>query len=94
MVVISDTSILTNLFQIGLLYLIGDIYGRVIIPTSVAQELLVLDNQKAILDQNWLEIVSVRDKSRVSDFMKSLHRGEAEAIALALDYDEASAANR
>ncbi len=45
MLVVSDTSPITNLIQIDLLPILKDIYGEIIIPESVYQELCEIENQ-------------------------------------------------
>jgi uncharacterized protein len=40
MIVVSDTSVVTSLIQTGLLTLLQDLYGAVLIPQAVHRELL------------------------------------------------------
>ena len=55
MIVVSDTSPITNLIQIGKLGLLQKIYTTVFIPPEVYKELSFLDFQKNILEaQNWI----------------------------------------
>jgi len=44
MIVISDTSPISNLFLIGHLNLLPKIFGKIIIPQTVWDELLVLES--------------------------------------------------
>ena len=49
MIVVSDTSAITNLLKIGEVEILGSVFGRVIIPRSVRDEICGIDSQaKAI----------------------------------------------
>lgn len=86
MIVVSDTSVVTNLISVDSLLLLKELYQNVIIPHAVYQELSALGgdvlNQ---LDQDWIEVRSVESQIEVDEFQKSarLDRGESEAIFLA-----------
>lgn len=57
MIVISDTSPITNLLQIGRLDLIRQIYQHVMIPPAVQHELYTLPEQAdLLLGVDWIEI--------------------------------------
>ncbi len=86
MIVVSDTSPITYLFQIQQLHLLKSLFETVIIPPNVYDELLEIPEQKAWLKENssnWILVKSVSDKSVVAEFQKLLDKGESEAIALA-----------
>lgn len=86
MTVISDTSPVTNLIQIGQLSLLQGVFGVVILPQAVYEELCVIPAQKIIIDQqNWLFVQKPADEKLVAELKKELDKGEAEAIALALE---------
>jgi predicted nucleic acid-binding protein len=61
MIVVSDTSPLSNLFTIGRLDLLQLLYGKIIIPGAVMNELLELENRgidlSPIKAAQWIEIV-------------------------------------
>jgi predicted nucleic acid-binding protein len=86
MTVVSDTSPVTNLMQIGQLPLLQGVFGVVILPEAVYEELCVIPAQKTIIDQqNWLFVQKPADEKLVAELKKELDKGEAEAIALALE---------
>jgi predicted nucleic acid-binding protein len=88
MVVVSDTTAISNLYLIDKLWLLEKLYKEVIIPSSVYQE---LKNLKKNVDgrdiqfeiTTWIKIGEVRQKDLVTVLLLSLDRGEAEAIVLA-----------
>lgn len=49
MTVVSDTSPVTNLMQIGQLSLLQGVFGVVILPQAVYEELCVIPAQKTIM---------------------------------------------
>jgi predicted nucleic acid-binding protein len=88
-IIISDTTPLSELEKIGKLSLLGAVFGRVIIPDEVANELAtasfsILD-AAAILSQNWIELRPVTNQQKVLNLMKTtnLDLGECAAITLA-----------
>lgn len=84
MLVVSDTSAITNLIQLNQLHLLKKLYSEVLIPIKVFEELSIYENQGAILDnQEWIEVRSVKDKKLVKILETHLDSGEAEAIVLA-----------
>lgn len=93
MIVISDTSAITNLAAIKHLQLLLQLYNRVLIPKAVYRELTDIDTPPPIIIEvqsvNWLEVRQVRDLDVVERLQKDakLDIGESEAIALALELD-------
>lgn len=84
MVIISDTSPITNLIRLDLLDILGDLFDEVIIPQKVYEELIHYENQKeAIEERTWMHVEQVSDRNKVSDLENQLDAGEAEAIILA-----------
>jgi predicted nucleic acid-binding protein len=83
MIVVSDTSVVTALIQIGRVELLFDIFGVVVVPEAVADELAV----SHVALPPWIRSVSVRGRLVVEDFCRELDAGESEAIALALEMD-------
>lgn len=87
MIVVSDTSPLSNLAIVDRLFLLRDIYQTVVIPQAVAQELrnakTVDQRIEAVLSLDWIEIRSARNMALVQALQieRLLDRGEAEAIA-------------
>lgn len=86
MIIVSDTSIITNLISIQHLFLLVNLYQTVIIPQAVFQELLVLgDSISNQLSQPWINVQAVVDQSTIAELQSRarLDRGESEAILLA-----------
>jgi predicted nucleic acid-binding protein len=89
-IVISDTSVFTNLAAIGHLHLLQQLYERIFIPTAVYQELTVdppVPGTVEVQTLQWLEVCSVSDRAMVEQLQNTaqLDPGESEAIALALE---------
>jgi predicted nucleic acid-binding protein/predicted HTH domain antitoxin len=89
-IVISDTSVFTNLAAIGHLHLLQQLYERIFIPTAVYQELTVdppVPGTVEVQTLQWLEVRSVSDRAMVEQLQNraQLDPGESEAIALALE---------
>jgi predicted nucleic acid-binding protein len=89
-IVISDTSVFTNLAAIGHLQLLQQLYERIFIPTAVYQELTVdppVPGTVELQTLQWLEVRSVSDRVMVEQLQNTaqLDPGESEAIALALE---------
>ena len=76
--IISDTSCLIILNNIGELELLPKIYGRIITTSEVA-------NEYGELLPEWIEIKSVKDKNKQKIFENEVDKGEASAIALAIE---------
>ncbi len=86
MIVVSDTSPITNLIQISRLELLRDLFEEIIIPPLVFQELSKTDNQKEIIENaGWIKIKEVVDKKLAKQLLNKIDAGEAEAIALAIE---------
>lgn len=86
MIVVSDTSPITNLFSIGRLDLLRELYGEVVIPVAVAEEIdFLAKNQEILVDNRWIEVISLQDRTLLSSIRVTLDAGEAEAIALSIE---------
>jgi len=88
MIVVSDASAILNLAVIGQLDLVINLYGTVIVPQVVREE--IQENLSADLDHElkraiWLETRQVVDNARAISLELELDIGEAEAIALAIE---------
>ena len=84
MLIISDTSPITNLISINKLDLLKLLYNKVVIPQKVQDELLNYENQKKEIDKrDWIIVKKVYDFSQVKRLEQELDAGEAEAIVLA-----------
>lgn len=91
MPVVSNTSPICNLAIIGRLDLLQTRFREILIPIAVKEELDQLSNQQArrsvqqALDDGWIKPEVLRDAKIARLLEATLHPGEAEAIALALD---------
>lgn len=87
MLIVSDTSPISNLILIGRLSLLRDMYQVVILPPSVHTEVLALkdfgEDISAYTTADWFEIKAPEDVALVHQLLEKLDEGEAEAIALA-----------
>jgi predicted nucleic acid-binding protein len=82
MIVISDTSVISNLIQIGQVQLLHQLYNQIIIPPTVYEELSAIGSQKIFVDkQTWISIVAPPE-NEVLLLLDYLDKGEAEAIIL------------
>ena len=90
MLVVSNTSPLLNLAIIGQLSLLRQQFGQILMPTGVLEELRVeeaLPGSAQLRDAiaaGWLQVQEVENQELVQLLRRDLDRGEAEAIALAL----------
>jgi predicted nucleic acid-binding protein len=91
LIVVSDTSPLLNLARIGYLELLVKLYGQVVIPPRVEEELIRVRNefptQDELFSASWLAVVKPSDLRQVDELSKNLDAGEAEAIALAIEHN-------
>lgn len=91
MIVISDTSAITNLAAIEHLHLLPKLYGNVTIPTAVYHELTDVDppepGTNEVQTEEWFKVCSVTQREVVERLQSDskLDLGESEAIALALE---------
>ena len=90
--VVSDSSPLMNLAGIGRLYLVHEQFGEVIIPPSVWDEIVLnsdtlpgVSEVREAYDAGWISIARPDNTAVVDLLGLGLHRGEAEAIALAIE---------
>ncbi|HNN98085.1 MAG TPA: DUF3368 domain-containing protein [Pseudomonadota bacterium] len=89
MVVISNTSPLTNLAAIGQFDLLRSLYGQLRIAEAVWDELNAEDRAwpgcAEVAAANWIERRAVQNRSLVMALRERLDPGEAETIALAVE---------
>ena len=78
LIVVSNSSPLIALQQIGALDLLVSMYGKVLIPVGVAIEIA-----PTVASQAWLEIVKLKHPGAVKVYEATLDLGESEAICLA-----------
>jgi uncharacterized protein len=86
MVIISDTTTITNLWKINKLLILRDLYTEIIIPSAVYTELSNIQSQIDSIDKmDWIRVIRVNDDNLVSSLLDDLDIGEAEAIVLAIE---------
>jgi hypothetical protein len=90
MIVVSDTSPISHLFKIGRLHLLQELFGKVILPESVWDELQKLETDFQVdigllKNAGWLEMRKVGNAEKVHVLKDILDDGEAEAIVLAAE---------
>ena len=89
MLVVSNTSPISNLAIIGKLDLLRVRYGRVLLPECVKRELAALSHPAgreridSALTDGWLEVRSLAGQVKAETYARRVDPGEAEAIALA-----------
>ena len=88
MIVVSDTSPITNLAAIGRFDLLRELYGQIHIAQGVWEELnaqgIQWPGSEAVATASWVLRHVVEDELLVTALRRDLHRGEAESIALSL----------
>ncbi|MGB7060680.1 MAG: DUF3368 domain-containing protein [Geitlerinemataceae cyanobacterium] len=89
MVVVSNTSPISNLATIGQIGLLQQIYPQILIPPTVHSELMgfvpIQPQINDLLSRSWLKIQPVNNFTLVNTLQIQLDPGEAEAISLALE---------
>jgi uncharacterized protein len=83
MIVVSDTSAITSLLQIGRSRILVEIYEHVFIPVAVRQEL----QQSHPMLPEYLKFEAVRDRQAVERLLAEIDLGEDEAIVLAKELE-------
>lgn len=70
MIVVSDTSPIANLIVVGQIDLLPQLFGSVVMPEMVYQELLANGENhlvtQTVMVVDWLEVRSVQDPSKVA----------------------------
>ena len=89
MIVVSNTSPLTNLAAINLFHLLQEMYGQILIADGVWAELNAYNQawpgSREVAAAAWIERLTPKNQPVVSTLRRDLDRGEAETIALALE---------
>jgi uncharacterized protein len=90
-IVVCNTSPIINLAMIGQLEVLQKLYGKVIIPEAVRQEITVRGagepGATEVEESDWIEACEVENRSLVASLQLELDAGEAEAIALAVELE-------
>jgi predicted nucleic acid-binding protein len=89
MIIVSNSSPLINLARISKLDILRQLYGNIVIPEAVWDEVVVkgykYPGAKEIKESTWIKVQTVHNKYLVQALRQYLGAGEAEAIALALE---------
>ena len=86
MIIVSDTSPISNLLQIGEIDLLRLTFERVIVPENVHHEICRIEaNRVALLPLDWIVRAQLSDFTLRDELLGELDPGEAEAIALAVE---------
>jgi predicted nucleic acid-binding protein len=83
--VISNTTPILSLLKINKLCLLKELYGKIIIPKAVFDEIEKGKRKtyyKDLKQVNWIEILNIKNKDSLSYFF-DLDKGEAEVLVLA-----------
>lgn len=89
MVVVTDAGPLIHLGSCNCLWVLKDLFGRVLVPSSVWKEATAhrsLPGAAEVIQANWLEVVSaptVKTRPRFAGL--ALHEGERDGLELALE---------
>jgi uncharacterized protein len=89
MITVSNTSPIISLAAIGQINLLQQIYNQIIIPPAVYNEIANAGktdaSAAAVQTLSWIKTQQLIDYTPIASFPKSLHNGESEAIALAIE---------
>jgi uncharacterized protein len=89
MIVVSNTSPLTNLAAIGQFDLLHQLFGEILIPEGVWSELNAKGKRwpgsMEVENSTWTSRRSVQDQPLITALSRDLDRGESESIALAVE---------
>jgi len=87
--VVADAGPLIGLARVGLLPLLRQLYGRVLIPPQVLEELQIAEDRpgaralRAAMEEGWIESVPLPTGEDLETLSLALGAGEAAAILLA-----------
>lgn len=85
MIVVSDTSPITNLIHVDHLFILQKLFHEIVIPKAVYEELCELETQRTVIERHvWIRVEEALDKSFTTSLEQTLDKGEAEAIVLAI----------
>ncbi|NEQ39646.1 MAG: DUF3368 domain-containing protein [Okeania sp. SIO3I5] len=89
MIIVSNTSPISNLAKVGQLNLLQQLYETVLIPNAVYEELLDEGAGEIVIrvvrGATWLKMQPLQNQEVAIELRKFINLGEAEAIALAFE---------
>ena len=87
MIIVADTTPISELTKVGYLDLLPTMFGEVIIPEAVFNELKVGRHPAAVIvsELSWLKVLTLNNSQQVKELQEkfNLDLGESEAIVLA-----------
>jgi len=88
-IVISNTSPISNLLLVGKLNLLQQLHDYIIIPFTVFKELEGLEEKDISINKikksEWIHILEPSNREPLNELLAILDTGEAHAIALAIE---------
>ncbi len=91
MIIVSDTSPISNLILIDKLWILKELYKELIIPDAVYEEISKLRefnvDLKNFEKEDWIIRKKPNDKQLISHLLQEIDLGESEAIALAIEIE-------
>jgi len=91
MIIVSNTSPISNLAAIGQLNLLQKLYDNIIIPITVYQEVIASGQTDpatlAIQNLDWIKIYPITNETLLRQLQIILDPGEASAITLAVEFN-------
>lgn len=97
MKIVSNSTPLIYLAKLGKLNILKEIYGKVVIPEEVYQEVVVRGKEEGYSDalsvevavkEGWIERKNVKTNSVLKDFAPELDMGEIAVLMLAEKYED------
>ena len=89
MIVVSNTSPIINLAAIGQLKLLKQLYGNIVVPTAVHEEIAVKGigrtGSTEIKKSKWIKVKAITNHTFTEALKLELDEGESEAIALTVE---------
>jgi len=88
--VVLNSSVIIALAKIGKLELLRKLFGEIVIPTQVYEEVTrdpTLPGAIEILTANWIKILQIKNEALFGELCSEIDVGEAAAIVLAKEID-------
>lgn len=87
---VADTSPVSNLIVIQQLDLLHSLFGNILVPERVFNEIKQLENfgidTSRLINADWVLVKNLDDFSVYNTLVEALDKGESEAIALSMNY--------
>ena len=81
--VIANTTPLIALANIDRLELLHELYGTIIVPQAVVDEIISEPAKQRVRSATWIKVEAIQDPSQKDIFRARLHAGEVEVMILA-----------